>query len=357
MHAAVQGRQRRVGVCVPAGGHGERGSWWWNLGRRRPSCAPITRDDGCAIFRVTSSFNIEYYLGDTRRRPRAEPASLLVSRGTLANAQSRARTGRTRPPCSSLGGGGRGSTSARTPRELRRLFRGCFTGTPTSSSWTSPRGAHAFRAWRQGGRRLPRRPQVRSRASPDDGPQARQGHHRVPDTREDPRGAEDARGVLPGPTSDACTGRGVRIGASRDENAARHHARGRQRPGRAPPRRTTSRVPTGRRAHRVASPPCCPFPRTGRTQLASRGTLDAAIAALRHHARGRRGRLEAKAAHVDESTRRLGAPSRRRRTTRIVEFTHPSSGERVRVVSPPPSHMSLACEARLRQAATTTGVY
>ena len=30
---------------------------------------------------------------------------------------------------------------------------------------------------------------------------------------------------------------------------------------------------------------------------------------------------------------------------RCVEFTHPSSGERVRVVAPPPSHMSLACEA------------
>ena len=30
---------------------------------------------------------------------------------------------------------------------------------------------------------------------------------------------------------------------------------------------------------------------------------------------------------------------------RRVEFAHPSSGERVRVVAPPPSHMSLACEA------------
>ena len=37
--------------------------------------------------RITSSFNIEYYLIDTRRRLGAEPASLLVSRGTLvANA-------------------------------------------------------------------------------------------------------------------------------------------------------------------------------------------------------------------------------------------------------------------------------
>ena len=44
--------------------------------------------------RITSSFNIEYYLIDTRRRLGAEPASLLVSRGTLvANAQSRARKG------------------------------------------------------------------------------------------------------------------------------------------------------------------------------------------------------------------------------------------------------------------------
>ena len=58
---------------------------------------------------------------------------------------------------------------------------------------------------------------------------------------------------------------------------------------------------------------------------------------------------------VDESTRRLGdglVDGEVRGTgvplhlhARCVEFTHPSSGERVRVVAPPPSHMSLACEA------------
>ena len=58
---------------------------------------------------------------------------------------------------------------------------------------------------------------------------------------------------------------------------------------------------------------------------------------------------------VDESTRRLGAGSSDGEVrgtgvplhlhARCVEFTHPSSGERVRVVAPPPSHMSLACEA------------
>ena len=59
---------------------------------------------------------------------------------------------------------------------------------------------------------------------------------------------------------------------------------------------------------------------------------------------------------VDERTRRLdlgssdasevrgtGVPLHLH--ARRVEFAHPSSGERVRVVAPPPSHMSLACEA------------
>ena len=175
-------------------------------------------------------------------------------------------------------------------------------------------------------------------------------------------------------------GAGVRHidpGVARDDRrAARHHARGRH------PQTGRGRQAGGdglrghlarvaRNLHRGGS-----RSRVARAR-AAHGPEAPAEGALRGGAgRGDRGRLQVRVQRREQDGRdrgRLEAFAARRRRAhstigrtggvvgrgsevrgtgvplhlhaRRVEFTHPSSGGRVRVVAPPPSHMSLACEA------------
>ncbi len=337
--------------------------------------------------RITSSFNIEYYLIDTRRRLGAEPASLLVSRGTLvANAQSRARKGAdSSAMLVARRWWSRIDVCAHAPR--------ASSSVPSAVSWVLHRDGDVLVVDKPAG--VPMRsvhgvkgvdafladlrfdlahpPMTVHRLDRDttgclilartrEAQRTLAGYFqdRAGDVRRlywalvSAKSTLASRGTIDAPLVTTHAGVTLKPGAGAKPAATDYEVISRASPDVVAPT-AAGRIPAV----------LALVPRTGRKhqlRVHCAGALDAAIVGdykYGYRDVSRTGGVaddwRRKLRDVDESTRRLGAGSSDGEVrgtgvplhlhARCVEFTHPSSGERVRVVAPPPSHMSLACEA------------